>query len=144
MPAPKIVLSIDHLHNYGPGTRLGASSTIIDCFLCVSNLIFRFSSVLKMPSNDHCCVSRCSNGRRTSPTLYFHSFQLYIERRKRWLVAIRRDEVPNCGMTSSTVVCSEHFLPTDFHVSAGGQESADSLRTLPSQALDNRGRPAAP
>ena len=131
MPAPKKDLSIDHLHNYGPGTRLGASSTRIDFFLCVSHLIFRFSSVLEMPSNDHCCVSRCSNRGRTSPTLIFHSFPLYIERRERWLVAIRRDEVPNCGMTSSTVVCGEQFLPTDFHFSAGGQESADSPITGP-------------
>ena len=37
---------IDHLHNYGPGTRFGASPARIGCDVCVSHLSFCFSSAL--------------------------------------------------------------------------------------------------
>ena len=36
--------AIDHLHNYGPGTRFGASQARIGCVVCVSHLSFRFPS----------------------------------------------------------------------------------------------------
>ena len=42
--------SIDHLHNYGPGTRFGASQARIGCVVCVSHLSFRFSSALECRS----------------------------------------------------------------------------------------------
>ena len=41
---------IDHLHNYGPGTRFGASSARIGCDVCVSHSSFRFSSALECRS----------------------------------------------------------------------------------------------
>ena len=39
---------IDHLHNYDPGTRFGASPAGTDCDVCVSHLSFRFSSALEL------------------------------------------------------------------------------------------------
>ena len=42
-----ITLSIDHLHNYGPETRFGASQARIGRVVCVSHLSFRFSSALE-------------------------------------------------------------------------------------------------
>ena len=41
---------IDHLHNYGPGTRFGASQARIGSVVCVSHLSFRFSSALECRS----------------------------------------------------------------------------------------------
>ena len=41
---------IDHLHNYGLGTRFGASPARIGCDVCVSHLSFRFSSTLECRS----------------------------------------------------------------------------------------------
>ena len=41
---------IDHLHNYGPGTRFEASSARIGCDVCVSHSSFRFSSALECRS----------------------------------------------------------------------------------------------
>ena len=38
---------IDHLHNYGPGTRFGASQARFGCVVCVSQWSFRFSSALE-------------------------------------------------------------------------------------------------
>ena len=43
-------LTIDHLHNYGPGTRFGASSARIGCDVCVPHSSFRFSSALECHS----------------------------------------------------------------------------------------------
>ena len=40
----------DHLHNYGPGTRFGASPTRIGCDECVSHLSVRSSSALECRS----------------------------------------------------------------------------------------------
>ena len=45
-----ISLAIDHFHNYGPGTRFGASPARISCDVCVSHLSFRFSSALEYRS----------------------------------------------------------------------------------------------
>ena len=42
--------SIDHLHNYGPGTRFGASQARFGCVVCVSHWSFRFSSALECRS----------------------------------------------------------------------------------------------
>ena len=42
--------TIDHLHNYGPGTRFGALLARIGCDVCVSHLSFRFSSTLECRS----------------------------------------------------------------------------------------------
>ena len=48
--AETILAAIDHLHNYGPGTRFGASQARIGCVVCVSHLSFRFSSALECRS----------------------------------------------------------------------------------------------
>ena len=42
--------TIDHLHNYGAGTRFGASRARIGRDECVSHLSFRFSSALECRS----------------------------------------------------------------------------------------------
>ena len=41
-------MPIDHLHNYGPGTRFRASPAGTNCDVCVSHLSFRFSSALEL------------------------------------------------------------------------------------------------
>ena len=46
----KLEASIDHLHNYGPGTRFGASQARFGCVVCVSHWSFRFSSALECRS----------------------------------------------------------------------------------------------
>ena len=85
---------IDHLHSYGPGTRFGASPARIGCDACVSHLSFHISSAFGN-AIQHCCGPRCSNRRRTSPSLSFHSFPMSSELGKRWLVAIRLNEESN-------------------------------------------------
>ena len=116
-----------------PGSRYGALLARIDCNVCVCfNLSFHIFFDLGMPTIDHCCVPRCSNRRRTSPSLSYHhnqSFPLSSELRKRCLVAITGDNGANFCMTKSPVLCSEHFLPNYFHFSACAQESADSSIT---------------
>jgi hypothetical protein len=55
---------------------------------------------MKMP---HCCVVACTNDSRygdrylqeTGKELRFHQFPVDTQRRKDWIVAIRRDEGPN-------------------------------------------------
>ena len=79
-------------------------------------------------ANNHCCVPRCSNRGRTGPSLFFHSFPLSRQHRKRWLVAIHRDERSNFCVPSTTV-CSEPILPPDFQFYARAWESVDSLIT---------------
>ena len=50
---------IDHLHNYGPGTRFGASQARIGCVVwTVSHLSFRFFFCFGMSFSEHCCVPR--------------------------------------------------------------------------------------
>ncbi|XP_013387706.1 uncharacterized protein LOC106156822 [Lingula anatina] len=63
---------------------------------------------------DHCCVPLCTNDKRYHPELSFHKFPEDPERRKIWIVRIRRDEGTLFQITPSTKVCSSHFLPEDF------------------------------
>ena len=77
-----------------PGTRYGASPARIDCVVCFSRLICHLFSILEsQPSIT--VVFLFSNGRRTSPSLSYHSFPPASELRKHWLVALRRDEGAN-------------------------------------------------
>ena len=48
--ACRFTQKIDHLHNYGPGTRFGASQARFGCVVCVSHWSFRFSSALECRS----------------------------------------------------------------------------------------------
>ena len=97
-----------------------------DCDVCVSRLICRLFFGFGKPTIDHCCVPRFSNGRRMSPSLSYHSFPLSSELRKRWLVALRRDEGANFRVSESTILCSDHFPSKDFHFPARAQEPFDS------------------
>ena len=71
-----------------------------------------------MPTSHHnaefyCAVPDCRN-RSTLPGLHFHRFPVNPNRRKKWLVAIRRDVGSNFQVTGHTRVCSPHFLPSDY------------------------------
>ena len=72
-----------------------------------------------MPSNhDHCCVPGCTADRRYSPgdrIRLFHKFPENLDLRKKWIDAIRRDEVEGVfSVKDSTVVCSDHFLAENY------------------------------
>ena len=49
------------------------------------------------------------------------------------IVAIKRDEGPHFQVTSSSVVCGEHFFPSDYYVPPGqsGREEDARLRLRP-------------
>ena len=113
--------AIDHLHNYGPGTRFRASLARIGCDMRISNLSFRFSSALEWRSATTVVFSRCSNLGRASSSLFSHSFPQSGELRKRWLLAICQADWSNFRVPNSTVVCIEHVLPEKnfrFHARA--------------------------
>jgi len=52
-----------------------------------------------------CCVYKCSNPSG-------HRFPKNVELRKKWVVAIKREESFVIG--DRTIVCYEHFLPEDY------------------------------
>ena len=108
--------SIEDFSKDCPGTRYGhgASPARNDCDVCVSGLICHLFFDFGKPTIDHCCLPRFFNGRRTSPSLSYHSFPLSSELRKHWLVALRRDEGANSRVSESTVLCGESFLRKIF------------------------------
>ncbi|KAH8019707.1 hypothetical protein HPB51_021029 [Rhipicephalus microplus] len=63
----------------------------------------------------YCCVPKCRSGqRRKQDGVSFHEIPAESTSRERWLTAISREEwVPNSSSNYS-VVCSLHFLPSDF------------------------------
>ncbi|KAH7960463.1 hypothetical protein HPB49_020037 [Dermacentor silvarum] len=63
----------------------------------------------------YCCVPKCnSDGKRKLPGISFHDIPSDSEARAAWLKAIaRKDWTPNTTSRYS-VVCSRHFLPTDY------------------------------
>ncbi|KAL1416270.1 hypothetical protein MTO96_028103 [Rhipicephalus appendiculatus] len=65
----------------------------------------------------YCCVPLCkqygyldSCGCKVS----FHRFPNDPEMRKKWLVAIKREEGPLFRVSNTTKVCSNHFVETDY------------------------------
>ncbi|XP_046853169.1 uncharacterized protein LOC124446360 [Xenia sp. Carnegie-2017] len=71
----------------------------------------------KKRSSYHCCVPLCNGDSRYHQDLKFHripSANDGKETRKLWLVKIRRDEGPDFKISSSTRVCSRHFLEDDY------------------------------
>ena len=98
-----------------PGTRDGASPARNDCDVCVSGLIRNLFFDFGKATNDNCCVPRFSNGRRTSPSLSYHSLPQSSELTwKHWLVALRRDEGATSRVSESTVLCGKRFLRKIF------------------------------
>ena len=69
-----------------------------------------------IPSHDHCCVPFCQNRRNKTPLLSFHMFPKDISLKKKWIAAIKRDEGPEFCVTNITVICSEHFVETDYAI----------------------------
>uniref|UniRef100_A0A3Q3WNW4 THAP-type domain-containing protein n=1 Tax=Mola mola TaxID=94237 RepID=A0A3Q3WNW4_MOLML len=65
-----------------------------------------------------CSVPLCSGSSRLNSKVSFHSFPVDPEVRARWLTKIGRDSLTP---TENTRVCSRHFRPEDFVVTAGGQ-----------------------
>ncbi|KAH6931148.1 hypothetical protein HPB50_022505 [Hyalomma asiaticum] len=63
----------------------------------------------------YCCVPKCnSDVKRKVPGISFHEIPSDSEARAAWLKAIaRKDWTPNTTSRYS-VVCSRHFLPTDY------------------------------
>ena len=84
----KYLYAIEDFSKDCPGTRYGALLARKDCDVCASGLICHLFFDFGKPTIDHCCVPRFSNGRRTSPSLSYHSFPLSSELRKHWLVAL--------------------------------------------------------
>ena len=75
-----------------------------------------------MPSHNHCCVPMCTNRRVNCPQLSFHKFPAEPDLRKRWIIAVRRDEGPHFRVTKNTLVCSDHFREEDFTLPVGAGE----------------------
>ena len=75
-----------------------------------------------MPSRNCCCVRMSTNRRVNCPQLSFHKFPAQPDLRKRWIIAVRRDEGPHFRVTKNTLVCSDHFREEDFTLPVGAGE----------------------
>lgn len=60
-----------------------------------------------MPSS--CCAVNCSNRSKSKNNLKFYSIPVNPERRKRWLVAIKREKWKKVEIDNARL-CSEHFI----------------------------------
>jgi len=68
-------------------------------------------------SKNKCCCSvpQCSNSRQKQPYLSFHGYPLNEDQKKKWVIAIRRDEGSTFVIRrGSTYVCSQHFTAADY------------------------------
>ncbi|KAL3048898.1 hypothetical protein OYC64_008393 [Pagothenia borchgrevinki] len=54
-----------------------------------------------------CCAVGCDNSRQRNPGLQFVSIPKDVDRRNKWLAAIRRD---HWQPTSNSRLCSQHFV----------------------------------
>lgn len=62
----------------------------------------------------YCCVPFCTSDRKKQLGISFHEFPANDNRREAWLKAIsRKDFLPN-DKSASSVVCSLHFLDSDY------------------------------
>ncbi|KAM7285036.1 tRNA (adenine(37)-N6)-methyltransferase isoform X1, partial [Ixodes scapularis] len=71
--------------------------------------------VSAMPT--YCCVPLCKQSGyldTSGAKVSFHRFPRNEDTRKRWIVAIKRDEGPSFQVSMATKVCSKHFVTEDF------------------------------
>ena len=73
--------------------------------------------------------------------LSFHTFPKDVLVKKKWIVAIKRDEGPEFRVTKLTVVCSDHFVDSDYATgkrqggTSGPSRSSKTLRRLRKNAV---------
>ena len=73
-----------------------------------------------MSSNYKCCVAFCKNNRynvkKVGVNVCFHKFPEGKETKQKWIAFCQREIswIPS----SSNVVCSQHFLPSDYQLSS--------------------------
>lgn len=75
-------------------------------------------------SNYHCCVNLCTNDKRNEngKDKYFFNFPSKKEKKKEWIIAIKRDPGPLFKIKkNSTLVCSDHFKPGDIEYTLTGR-----------------------
>ncbi|XP_048087079.1 uncharacterized protein LOC125286243 isoform X1 [Alosa alosa] len=71
-------------------------------------------------SKSWCCVPLCTSNKQKQPYLSFHKIPLDVDRRRKWIQAIRRVEGSLFKVSNCSVVCSMHFLSSDLLKSASG------------------------
>ncbi|XP_039518456.1 uncharacterized protein LOC120472364 [Pimephales promelas] len=58
---------------------------------------------------------KCSNSEQKQPYLSFHGYPLNEDQKKKWVIAIRRDEGSTFVIRrGSTYVCSQHYTTADY------------------------------
>ena len=65
---------------------------------------------------ENCCVPLCEAYSKHNTDISFHSAPAYVDIRKKWTVAIRRERFT---VTDRTRVCSRHFTAEDFRETTG-------------------------
>jgi len=63
-----------------------------------------------IPTKDNCCVPLVKTKEVRPLVCPFVDISL----KKKWIAAFKRDEEPEFCVTNSTVICSEHFVGTDY------------------------------
>ena len=86
-----------------------------------------------MPSNDHCCIPFCTNRQSKALNLSFNTILKVVLVKKKWTVTIKRDEGPEFYVTKLTVVCSDHFVDSDY--ATGKRQGATSGPSWSSKTL---------
>ena len=84
----------------------------------------------------------CTSCRSKSPELSIHTFPSDPVQRKKCLVAIHRDVGSSFNLTSNTVVCSAHFLPSNFASSVPETTATKHSSATVASADSEGGKPA--
>uniref|UniRef100_A0A672Z4J1 THAP-type domain-containing protein n=1 Tax=Sphaeramia orbicularis TaxID=375764 RepID=A0A672Z4J1_9TELE len=94
-------------------------------------------------SKCHCCVSQCISSKQRLLYLSFHGFPSDLVEKKKWVVAIHRDEVPNfriqLGCTFKCNRCPEHrhFWVEDYQGNISSRWVALLYKELKPSILTN-------
>ncbi|KAG5277818.1 hypothetical protein AALO_G00091730, partial [Alosa alosa] len=67
-----------------------------------------------------CSVPFCTNSKQRHPYLSFHKIPRDVDRRRKWLQAIRREEGPQSKISDAVVICSQHFRRSDLFKTPSG------------------------
>ncbi|XP_028515121.1 uncharacterized protein LOC110239882 [Exaiptasia diaphana] len=78
-----------------------------------------------------CAASKCNNRSDNRPDLSFHSFPKDDEVRKKWDIAMKRDD-KEFKHVNSKFCCSAHFMSSDFKFSITGHKREIKKGSIPS------------
>ena len=89
-----------------------------------------------------CCKAWGCGNTGSEPGIHMHRFPSDQETRKKWVIAINRENFSVNDIRPSTKLCSAHFLPSDYKINHALQNLIDPASRIKNWTLKAQAVPS--